>query len=381
MKPLVKILIVIGIIIAITFSVISFLNEFAPEAKNKEAVEKIPIVEIQVAEQGAVNLELTSEGLVKSRRQTVLTAEVSGRIVHVDPRFEVGGEFKKGDIILQLDQVNYEAALAQAKSTLADAELGLKKEAARGEQAARDWKKVGEGRTPSEMVLRIPYLESARAKVDSAQAMLKKARTDLDRTSVRAPFDCRVREAKLDLGATVMTGAQLGAVYDTAGYEVRLPFSLSNYSLVPEKASFVITNEIAGSIYQWHADLIRLEGDVDRATLSAYVIAAVQPNPDVPAAFRLPLPGMFVKAQVEGVTLDDVISVPRSAVRGREQIAVMNAEDQLEFRTLTINRSTSDQVYVTDGVKAGERIILTKLELPVVGMKLSVAKPQEDISK
>ncbi|MDB4408844.1 HlyD family efflux transporter periplasmic adaptor subunit, partial [Akkermansiaceae bacterium] len=257
----------------------------------------------------------------------------------------------------------------------------LKQEAARGEQAARDWKKIGGGRAPSEMVLRIPFLESARAKATSAQAMLEKARADLDRTSVRAPFDCRVREALLDLGATVMTGAQLGTVYDTAGYEVRLPFSLSNYSLVPENASFIITNEIAGKTYQWNGDLIRTEGDIDRATLSAYVIAAVHPNPVAPAALRLPLPGMFVKAQVQGVALENVISVPRSAVRGRDQIAVMNAEDQLEFRTLSITRSTADQVYVNDGVKSGERVIITKLELPVVGMKLSAMKPQKDTFK
>lgn len=376
MKLFFKTLITIVIIIVVTFAVISFLKENAPEAKMKETIVKIPIVEVQVAEQGTVDLSLTSEGLVKARRETVLTAEVSGRIVQVDPRFKVGGEFEKGEVILSLDQVNYEAALAQARSTLADAELGVKQEIARSEQAARDWKKIGGGQAPSEMVLRIPFLESARARVVSAQAMVEKSRTDLDRTSVRAPFDCRVRQASLDLGATVMTGSRLGAVYDTGGYEIRLPFSLTDYALIPEKSEITVTNEIGGKYYQWNASLVRREGDIDRATLSAYVIVAVEKNSEAPAGFQLPLPGMFVKAEMSGASLEDVVAVPRSAVRGRDQISVMNDKNELEFRTLKIARSSTDEVYATEGVKSGDRIILTKLELPVVGMKLNVAKSE-----
>ena len=124
----------------------------------------------------------------------------------------------------------------------------------------------------------------------------------------------------------------------------------------------------------------RREGDLDRATLSAYVIAAIQPNSEAPEGFKQPLPGMFVKAEVSGAVLENVIAVPRSAVRGRDQIAVMNDEDQLEFRKLEIVRSSSQQVYVTGGVESGERIILTKLELPVVGMKLAVAQARDTSS-
>ncbi|MGC6425926.1 MAG: efflux RND transporter periplasmic adaptor subunit [Akkermansiaceae bacterium] len=360
-------------ILALTAGVIFVLKSFAPEAEKKKEVKVIPIVEVKVAQEASAEISLTSEGLVSARRETVINAEVPGRIIFVDPRFEVGGEFQAGEVILRLDEVNFRAAVAQAESTLADAELGLEQEAARGEQARRDWGKIGGGQKPSEMVLRIPFLKSAKARVASALAALEKAREDLSRTKVRAPFDCRVREATLDLGATVMAGTRIGQVYDVSGFEVRLPFSLNDYPLVPEEAVISLTD----GKYSWLSQVVRREGDLERATLSAYIIAAVIPNEENPAEFWNPLPGMFVKATVGKIQLPGVIAVPRAAVRGRDRVAVMNAEGQLEFRTLTIVRSTGDHFYVSDGIMPGERIILTRLELPVEGMKVQQAKPKE----
>ena len=370
MKKVILTILVCLAIFAVTGGIIFGLKSFAPEAKKKDRVEVIPVVEVQVAGEAGVGIQLTAEGVVSARRETVLTAEVPGRIVFVDPRFEVGGEFKKDEVILRLDQVNYNAAVAQAEATLADAELTLKQEAARGEQARRDWAKIGRGREASEMVLRIPFLKSAEARVASAKAMLEKAREDLDRTNVRAPFDCRVRQTSLDLGATVAAGVRIGEVYDNQAFEVRLPFTLSDYPLVPEEATISLTD----GTYTWIAKVTRREGDLDRATLSAYVVAEILPNDENPAAFKTPLPGMFVNATVEKVRLADVIAVPRAALRGRDEIAILDKEDQLEFRTLEILRSSSAVVYAKSGIQSGERIILTRLEVPVKGMKLAVSK-------
>ncbi len=379
MKPVVFItLIAILVIGFVTYGLIEFLKENAPVAEKKEAEISIQVVEVSVVNGGDIDLALTSEGLVSPRRDTVLTAEVTGRITFVDPRFVVGGTFQTDEVILRLDEVNYRAAVAQAEANVADAQLTVKQEVARGEQAARDWRKIGNGQPASEMVLRVPYLKTARARLASAEALLEKAEEDLRRTSIRAPFDCRVSEALLDLGATVVTGTQLGEVYDTAGFEVRLPFSLSDFSQLPEEGKVTVSATLGGDEHIWNAKITRNEGGIDRTTLSAFVIAEVERNPEAPQGFETPLPGMFVRAKVTGAKLSGVISVPRSAVRGRDQIAVLNAEDELEFRSLKIRRSSAEFVYATEGVSAGERVILTKLELPVEGMKLSPAPETPD---
>jgi multidrug efflux pump subunit AcrA (membrane-fusion protein) len=204
MKSVVAITLIVCLVIALmSGATISFLKKMAPEAEKKENVIIVPVVEVEVVQKGNVDLLLSSEGLVSPRRDTVLTTEVTGRIIFVDPRFKAGEEFKKGDVILELDEVNYRAAVAQAKATVADAELLVKQEEAQSNQAARDWKKIGNGQPASEMVRRVPFLASARARKVSAEAMLEKANKDLARTRIQAPFDCRVSEALFDIGATV----------------------------------------------------------------------------------------------------------------------------------------------------------------------------------
>ncbi len=377
-KVIVLSVVVIAGIIAVTIGVKTFLEVNKPIAEKKETAVMTPAVEVFVVQTKDVDFSLKSEGVVSTLRETVLSTEVSGKVIFVDPRFEVGGSFKADEIIVRIDDTNYRAAVAQAESALADARLSLKQEGARSEQAARDWKRIGEGREPGEMVLRVPFLKSAEARVASAQAMLDKALEDLVRTELRAPFDCRVREARLDLGAVSVPGTQVGTVYDHSKYIVRLPFSLRDYATLPEDGEITLSAEIGGLKHEWKAKVMWEDGDLDRRTLSAYQIVEVLPQSDEGGKFRLPPAGLFVRADVSGARLEKVIAVPRLAVRGRNQIAVMNEKDELEFRQLKIVRSTSDTVFAKGGVKDGERVILTKLELPVQGMKLIEVERKEE---
>ncbi len=376
MKTFISSIIIILILGAVTFGVIRYLDANTPQAERKEMEEVIPIVKVIELSASDVELPLTSEGLVYARRDTVITAEVAGRITEMHPNFEVGGSFRAGEPIAQLDQVNYQAALAQAKSALADAKLALKQEVARGEQAARDWKKIGGRKPASEMVLRVPFLESAKARVVSMEAMLEKAAVDLDRTRILAPFDCRVRQTNLDLGATVAPGSRVGVVYDPSQLLVRLPFNLDDFSQLPEQAKVTLTTDIASQEYTWEGRVLWTEGDLDRRTLSAYVIAEILPRAAKEERFKLPPPGLFVQAEISGAKIPNVIKLPRQALRGRDQVSVMNAQDELEFRKLTITRSSVNHVYVSEGLSSGERVILTKLEFPVAGMKLAIASEQ-----
>ena len=373
-KVIILSLVIIAVIIGLTVGVKAFLEKHKPIAEKKESEVVTPTVEVYSVALSDVEFSLLSEGVVSTLRETVLSTEVSGKVIFVDPRFEVGGSFAADEVILRIDDTNYQAAVAQAKSSLADAKLNVKQETARGEQAARDWEKIGGGKEPGEMVLRVPFLESAQAKVVSAQAMLDKALEDLKRTVLYAPFDCRVRDARLDLGAIVVPGAQIGTVYDHSKYIVRLPFSLDDYANLPEGGSVKLSAEIGGEKYLWNAKVLWEDGDLDRSTLSAFLIAEILSNKENSDRFRLPSAGMFVNAEVNGAQLEKVIGVPRWAVRGGGQISVLNDKNQLEFRTLTVVRSTAEFVYAREGIKNGERVILTKLEMPVEGMTLLVAE-------
>jgi len=376
MKTLIISLLAIAIIAALTFGARNYLEENKPEAETKERVEMVPVVDVAIAKRQDLAFPLLSEGLVQTRRETILSAQVGGRIVEVHPQFEVGALFKKDEVIAKIDRLNYTAVLAQMKSALADAKLAVVREEARGAQAARDWKKIGGGKPATDLVLRVPFLESAKAQVISAQAALDKAEEDLKRTLIRAPFDCRVRQVTLNLGATVAPGSQLGMIYDAESLMVRLPFSLDDYSQIPEGPEVQLSTEISGQRYTWRGEVMWDLGEVDQATLSSYLLVGILPNDSAPKRFRLPSLGLFLKAEVVGASVDGVVAVPRNALRGRDQVGVLNEASELELRRLTIVRGTSDTVYASRGVQDGEKVILTKIELPVAGMKLAEPQPE-----
>ncbi|MCX8237597.1 MAG: efflux RND transporter periplasmic adaptor subunit [Akkermansiaceae bacterium] len=377
MKTLISSIIAIVVIFSATFGVKFFLEEHKPEADKKERVVTTPVVEVTIVKKQDLEFPLKSEGVVMTRRETILSAQVGGRIVDIHPQFELGATFKKGEVIAKIDRLDYEAVIAQAKSVLADAELAVLQEKARGEQAERDWKKIGGGKKASDLVLRIPFLKSTKARLAAAKAALEKAVEDLDRTEIRAPFDCRVRTVVLNLGATVAPGSQLGTIYDAENLMVRLPFSIDDYAQIPKDPGINLSADVGAETYQWVGKVMWDLGEVDQATVSAYLLAKVLPNKDAPERFRLPTPGLFLKARLTGSTLSNVVAVPRSAVRGRDRVGILNDKGELEFRTLVIARGSEDFVYATQGVLDGEKVILTKIELPIEGMKLAELKPGE----
>lgn len=378
MKSLLPSLLVIVAIIGVTMGTKFLLEKFAPEAEKKPYVPPVKVVKTAVAEGGEFKIILTSEGVVETRRDTILSAQVGGRITWVDPGFEVGAVYQKGDPIARVDRVDYETAVAQARSTLAQAELALVQENARAEQAERDWKKIGGDVPASPLVRRVPFVKSAIANKEAAEAGVTKALADLERTEIRAPFACRVRTINLNVGATVMPGGQLGTIYDPTDLLIRLPFSLSDYDCIPDKPTITLHTVINGKSHEWEAEMLWDLGEVDRETFSAYVLAKVKPR-EAEGKFQLPPSGVFLKADLGGAVLTDVVKVSRAAIRGQNGVFVLGEGNRLKTRTLTIVRRGVDEVFAIDGIKAGEKIILNRIEMPVEDMELIEATAEEPL--
>ncbi len=339
------------------------------EAEKRDTPRKPVLVEVEVLKRGDVNLVIESEGVVETQRDSILSAEVGGRVVEIHPDFEEGAQFKEGQVVAKIDALNYEAAVVQARATLADAKVLLVQEEARAKQAARDWKKIGGGKEPSDLVLRKPFLESARARIDSARAGLERAMEDLNRTVIRAPFDCRVREATLNLGAMVGAGTRLGVIYDAESLVIKLPFPLDDFAQVSKDSEVELSAGLRGRQLKWKGEVLWELGEVDPQTLASSLLVKIVPNHDE-GRFRLPFPGQFLNAQVRGAKVEGVIGVPRNAIRGQNQVMVLNGEGELEMRKVRVIEKTKDRIYVGEGVSEGEKLILTRLDVPVAGMKL-----------
>jgi multidrug efflux pump subunit AcrA (membrane-fusion protein) len=161
-------------------------------------------------------------------------------------------------------------------------------------------------------------------------------------------------------------------------YEVRLPLSLDDYAfLEDEKTGGKVTLHAghAGQSMSWEATIKRIEGEVDRTSRSVYVVAEISENK---ATTDLIKPGLFVKAEVKGRTLDKVIRVPRRAFLDERRLLVVTPDNKITFREVEVLRGDSSDLFVHSGLKAGERVVVTALGSPVEGMNVEVlAEPNK----
>jgi len=350
-----------------------------PETKPIEDVNLL--VEVMDLDQSTVNFTVTSQGTVRPRTETVLSAEVAGGIVSVSPNFVAGGVFARDEVLMRIDPANYEVALKQAEALVKQRQIefdGAEKLRSQGYRAESEY-------------------ASAAAALASANAELVRAERNLERTYIRLPYDGMVRAKEADLGQYVTVGSRLGVTFATDFAEVRLPLTESDMAFVDlpqpgqmsgldEGPGATLTALHRGLTSEWSARITRTEGVVDERNRVSYAVARI----DDPYALRQgndtarPLPmGTFVGALIEGTTVDDIIRVPRQALRGNSQLMFIDDENRLRIRQVEILRADAEYAYLSGGAEAGERIILTAIESPVNGMRVRtsddpVETPEED---
>lgn len=100
------------------------------------------LVETLALQPTTATLTVQSQGTVEARTRSSLVAEVGGRIVAVAPSFVAGGFFRSGDVLLQLDDANYRAALSRAEAALATARSALELERGQADVAQREWDRM-----------------------------------------------------------------------------------------------------------------------------------------------------------------------------------------------------------------------------------------------
>ncbi|WP_036767015.1 efflux RND transporter periplasmic adaptor subunit [Parvularcula oceani] len=376
------------------FVLISVLGSMRPERERQEAETQAPAVFVEDAEFEPVALKVYTQGEVEPRREIQLTSQISGVITEVSDSFADGGVFEAGEVLVRLEDADYELAKTRAEAQVAQASQALAIEQAEAALARQDYEELagGEG-TPSGLTLREPQLARAEAEFESAKANLRDAELALERTTIEAPFAGRVRSIGADVGQFVSPGTQLGQVFSTAAVEIRLPLTDADLARLDLPLAFTgegprvnLSTSVAGALREWEGRIVRVDAAVDPTTRLISAIARVDDPYGANADDGFPLAvGLFVDAVIEGPALDRALVLPRLAVQDDGTVYVVDEENRLRRREVTVAARTPEGVIVTAGVEPDERVVVSRLPTavgnvvrPLSADEAAASEPAED---
>lgn len=374
-KALKFILPIAAIVVGLAVSVLLFVSR--PEVEHKPLNIKSPLVTITEVQAKSKSIPVFTRGTVTPGTEIQLMSEVSGQVLELSPNFANGGFFRKGEMLIKIDPIEYEVNIKRAEASKAQAYQAMLQ--AEAERKARS--RVKNNSSNRLANYEIQY-QQAKAQYDAAVAELEAVKLQRDRTTITAPFDGRVRLATLNIGQYVRPGQQMGAIYAVDVAEVRLPLSDRQLSLVDVPMRFqdaldqplpevTLTEKFAGRTYTWKGKVVRAEGGVDERNRLLYVVAQVRDpysaDPNQPGRPEL-VAGSFVEATIDGRRFERVFEVPRKALRNSSQLWVVDENSQLREREVAIIYKGKDSIYISSGLENGDRVVLSQMDIAVDGM-------------
>jgi RND family efflux transporter MFP subunit len=348
--------------------------ETGPVAAKKKPKRRARLVEVVPAEAVDVTTMVQAMGTVQPSREVVLLPRVSGEVIEVSERFVPGGRFDTGDVILRIDPRDYELMVKRRESELAAARADLELEQGNQEIARREYELLGEKISEEDraLVLRKPQLAKVRAQVELAETALAEAKLALTRTVVRAPFPCLVRDRGVNLGTRVGTGTAIATLLDADRLWVlaSVPVDRLDWIRLPGRTG---ETGAPARIFDTHGDahpgtVLGLTGELEPQGRMARVLVGV----DRPEGAADPgiLIGSYLRVEIEGRRLSDVVALEGRLVHDGDTVWVMDPGDRLDLRRVEVEFRERERVYISSGLDAGERVVASDLASPVQGMPL-----------
>ena len=336
-------------IAVIVFIQMSFTGPPAPHAQGKSNSPHPLSVSVMEVTPATYQAGITAYGAATPHYEITLTSKVSGYISALSTHLENGSLVEKGEILLQLEDSDYRANVASAQQAVADARLELLEQQRQAQQARAEWNSANmEGQPDSELVLRQPYVDAAKAALSSAKAALQSAMADLQHTSIRSPFSGAIMERLVAYGAYVQTGSEIARLYSADRVEITLSISESQWQQLPtleqmQNQQWPVQLSSSDGKQAWTGYVIRAERHLDTSTRQRSLIVAV----NAPLQQSPPLlPGRFLTATIPGKQQDNLWRLPASAISQRGEVWYIDEQNALANFNANVQFSDGQFVYV-----------------------------------
>lgn len=305
-------------------------------AQSSEPEVRVPVVQVLPLKVLPHTPTIELNGVAEATRRLTVVPQVEGRLSYVSPQLVEGGRIRAGSVLVKIEQSSLRIALDQAEAETARAEAELQLELGRSRTAGSEWQQFGSksASNTGELARRTPQLASARALVALRKAQANRVKLDLERTTIRAPFNAIVQEELVEKGQVVARGGSLCTLIASDEVWVRAPIELRALALLSSSSDGA---DLKGRDVQVQLALardqqlslagkvLRLAASVDTLTRKAEMLVRVN-NPET----RSPLlPGSFVTLKVNATTPIEAVKIPREAWLGGKRVWLVDHRSRL----------------------------------------------------
>ncbi|MCR8923259.1 efflux RND transporter periplasmic adaptor subunit [Dasania sp. GY-MA-18] len=359
------------IIIVGAYALVQIMIAAKASAPKKPAAASAVLVEVATIALQPIQLTVQSQGTVKPKQQIEVVSEVAGTVLWVSPKLVNGGRVEQGELLLKIDPINYQVAVAEARASLAQAELNLADEQAEYKRGAA----YGIENKVASASLRSRKLALVEAEHKASLERLRQAEQQLAKTQITAAFAAFITAKAVDVGQYVAVGKVLMNLQGAELAEIRLPISHSELAYLPQQLPTPVSLQAANQ-QQWQAQVVRVDAMLDEQTRVVNAVAQVaRPYDLTPQPLNL---GMFVKAQIQGLQLPEAVRLPLAALHGDEVYVV--EQGRLQLRKVHVYRRESQHAIIDSGLNNGDQVVMTKLDLMIAGMAVDTRVNQALLS-
>jgi len=327
-------------------------------------------------------------GTVVPAREVEIVPQVSGRVEYVNPNLVPGGLVSKGEALVRIDDRDYRAEVQRAWSKVEQARSELELEKGKQDVARSEWEMMNPPEAPpprdANLALRKPQLAAAKARLYAAWAEYNRAKADLERTLVEAPFDAIVISEDVETGKVVGPQSKIATLAGIRAYWIRAALPAAELALLElpdEKGengsrATVIVHRGGGEKHLAGGRVVRILGDMDPAgQMSRLLVEVKDPLGIEHGSDKSTVPLMInarVEVEIRGKTLENVYAIPRKALREGNRVWIMDGEGRLRFKDVDVRRRGENELLVK-GLAPGDRVITSAVATPIPGMKLTAA--------
>ncbi|MDB4835356.1 HlyD family efflux transporter periplasmic adaptor subunit [Cyclobacteriaceae bacterium] len=367
--------IILGVIFLIVGSTIAFnnfLKTSATKKKDKPHSEfKIESKVITVTNQD-YPAEVTLTGRVRSFDRIDLFAEVTGVSQNTKPQFREGNKFRKGQVLVKLDDREMRLQLVSKKSLFINSITKLIPDLKVDyPQDSPTWEKYLNTLDPHKTIPPLPQITNKKLvyfisgrNINDAYYDIKSQETKLAKHTIRAPFSGIVKSSSITQGTLIRSGQSLGEFISTEGYELEAAISFKDLKFV--KMGHEVTLHSSDLDQDWKGKIYRIGDVINESTQTINVYIKIIGN-DVKE-------GMYLKGNIGGYKITNAFAIPRLLLQPGNKIFVVQ-DNQLIHQEVDVIKVNNDQVIIK-GLNNGTQIIAKPLARAIEGTKVEIIKEQ-----